>query len=464
MSRARGYAVGVRRCTAGARRGMGVLAKIALAPIVVAIFAACSAGAMIGPLETSVLDGGASNWLVILYMSADNDLEAQAIEDINELEGADLAGSGITVIALIDRIAGYDASNGDWTGTRLYEIVHDPDGVDGEINSRPVAVPELGIDPAGEDAELNLADPATLDELLSFALERYAPEHVALVIWGHGSGYRSVTVGGGFRANGFDDTSGGDALLTAELAAAIGGHQIDVIAFDTCFSASIEVAYELRRHARLMIGSQDLIPADGWEYDDLLTRFAHSGQTPADFGDAVVESFRSSHASFSSGTISVIDLESIESVNLALNEFSDQLHASIVDSGIRNELRESLFYDVEDFYLTPGDLAIDLRHMAEVVGRDYDLADAAAAALVAAVESAVTNKWFNPAGNPFAGGLSVHFIPLAADGSAAPTHDIAYFRGADSASALEFVANSTWVPALPDGPGLLHRLFYEVME
>ncbi len=430
-------------------------ARVATAGLVIGLLAGCSAGTVIGPADTTLLDGGGHNWLIVLYMSADNDLETQAIEDLNELEGADLSGSGITVLALVDRIAGYDASNGDWTGTRLYEIVHDPDGVDGEINSRPVSAPGLGIDPFGDEVELDMSDPATLDALLSLAFERYAPEHLALVIWGHGSGYRAIS---------FDDTSGGEALFTAELAAAIDGHRLDVLAFDTSFSASIEIAYELRRQVGIMIGSQDLIPADGWEYDDVLNRFAGSGRTPADFGDAVVESFQSNYASFSSGTISVIDLGSIDSVNLALNDLSDRLYDSIGDSSVQNDLRESLFYDVEDFYTTPGDLAIDLRHLGEVIGRDYDLADQAAAALSAAVANAVTNEWFNPAGNPFAGGLSVHYIPLAGDGRAEPSHDIAYFRGADSESPLEFVADSTWVPTLPNGPGLLHRLFYEVME
>lgn len=429
--------------------------RLATSVVVIILFAGCSAGTLIDPLDTTVLGGGAGNWLVVLYMSADNDLEAQAIEDLNELEGVDLSGSGITVLALVDRIAGHDASNGDWTGTRLYEIVHDPDGIDGEINSMPIAAPGLGIDPSGDEVELDMSDPATLDALLSFVRERYAPEHLALVIWGHGSGYRAIS---------FDDTSGGGALFTAELAAAINGHQLGVIAFDTCFSASIEVAYQLRNRAGIMIGSQGLIPADGWEYDDLLTRFAGSGQTPADFGDAVVRSFEYNYASFSSGTISVIDLGSIDAAHLALNEFSNRLHDSLVDSGIRNDLRESLFYDVEDFYATPGDLAIDLRHMAEVVGRDYDLADAAAAALDAAVANAVLTQWINPDGNPFAGGLSVHYIPLSGNGSAEPPHDVSYFRGGDPEFPLEFVADSAWVPILPDGPGLLHRLFYEVME
>jgi hypothetical protein len=454
--RARGSA------TAACRRtGVVLIRRVALS-VVGVLFAACSAGTVIGPGDTTQFGGNSSNWLVVLYMSADNDLEAQAIEDLNELEAVDLSGTGITVLALVDRIAGYDASNGDWTGTRLYEIVHDPDGVDGQINSVPVAASALGIDVPGDEVELDLSDPNTLETLLDFAFHHYAPRRLALVIWGHGSGYRAAADGS--RATSFDDTSGGEALFTAELAAAINGHPVDVIAFDTCFAASIEVAYELRHGAALMVGSQDLIPADGWEYDNLLTRFAASDQSPTEFGAAAVESYRASYPSFSSATISVIDLGSIDAVNLALNDLSDQLRDCVSDPASRNDLRERLFYDVEDFYTTPGDLAIDLRHMAELAGRNYAPAGPAAAALEAAVADAVLYQWSNSAGNPNAGGLSVHYVPLAADGSAQPSHDIAYFRGADPRSPLAFVADSTWVPTLPDGPGLLHRLFYEVLE
>ena len=129
---------------------------MAACAVIIVLLAACGAGTLIGPADTTQLGEGAGNWVVVLYMSADNDLEAQAIDDLNELEGADLSGSDITVLALVDRIAGYDASNGDWTTTRLYEIIHDPDGVDGEINSLPIAVPGLGIDPSGDGVELDM--------------------------------------------------------------------------------------------------------------------------------------------------------------------------------------------------------------------------------------------------------------------------------------------------------------------
>ena len=47
-------------------------------------------------------------WTVAVYMAADNDLEAAAIQDLNEMEAA--VGDGVTVVALLDRGGGYDVS------------------------------------------------------------------------------------------------------------------------------------------------------------------------------------------------------------------------------------------------------------------------------------------------------------------------------------------------------------------
>ena len=435
--------------------------------IALAVLTGCTLGTGLGG-PTTVLSSGTTEWAVVVYMSADNDLESQAIEDLNEMEAAGLAGSGVTVIALVDRGPGYDSSNGDWTGTRAYQITDDPDGVDGTVVSIPLAVPELGIDPAGSDAELNMGDPAVLSSLLSFVEAAYQPEHTALVIWGHGSGYRSRSIAKEerehqfTRVTSFDDSSGGDALFTAELAAAVAGAEIDLIGFDTCFGANVETAYELRERAGIMVASQDLIPADGWEYHDMLARFVASDRTPAALAHAMVESFSTVAAGYASGTIAAIDLSQMTAVYDALNAFSTAVHDGITNDSERTAVRDALFYDVEDFYATPGDLGIDLRDLAAVVSADFDLADAQAAALDAAVASAVSEQWTATA-NPKASGLSVHLIPLESDGTAAVTHDTGYFRGSSAAHPLSFVSGSDWVPALPDGPGLLHRLFYEVM-
>lgn len=64
-------------------------------------------------------------WTIAIFMNADNNLESAAIGDINEMErGIDT--SLYNVVVQIDRIPGYDNSNGDWTTTRRYYITPDP--------------------------------------------------------------------------------------------------------------------------------------------------------------------------------------------------------------------------------------------------------------------------------------------------------------------------------------------------
>ena len=60
----------------------------------------------------------------MVYLDADCNLEGAGIDDVNEMEmiGSD---ANINIVVQIDRIPGYDASNGDWTGCRRYYITKD---------------------------------------------------------------------------------------------------------------------------------------------------------------------------------------------------------------------------------------------------------------------------------------------------------------------------------------------------
>ncbi|MFP4376802.1 MAG: clostripain-related cysteine peptidase [Spirochaetales bacterium] len=433
--------------------------------LVLLLLGSCSAGNPFSGTTTELASRG-GRWAVVIYVAADNDLEAQAIEDINELEAAGIAGSEVTVVALVDRAPGYDSSNGDWTGTRLYEIANDPGGMNDSIVSIPLSVPELGITVGGADAELNMGDPATLSALLDFARTRYEPDHLGLILWGHGSGYRAGVrepiEPNGSRATSFDDSSSGDALLTAELGGALSTAGVSLLGLDLCFGAGIELAYELRSAVPIMVASQGLIPADGWEYDDLFIRFLASDLSPRAFGTSIVESFAASASTQAGATIASIDLNEIGNVNSALNEFATGLEAQILTDALRSEVRAKLFYSVEDFYATPGDLNIDLGHMAKVIGDEFDLVDTESARLASAVDRAIIDRWTGSAALD-ATGLSVHLVPLESDGSAAASHDNGYLRDSGVEYGLEFVRDSTWPPSLSEETGLLYRLFYEVL-
>ena len=66
------------------------------------------------------------DWTVMVYMAADNNLEAAAIDDLNEMERIGST-SQVDIVVQIDRIPGYDNSNDDWTSTRCYHVTQDAD-------------------------------------------------------------------------------------------------------------------------------------------------------------------------------------------------------------------------------------------------------------------------------------------------------------------------------------------------
>jgi hypothetical protein len=409
---------------------------------------------------------GRMSWTIAVYMNADNGLEANAIQDLNEMEAGGAEAAGITVLALLDRAPGYDTSNGDWTDTRLYRVRDDANGLDGTIVSERLAAAELGL-AADTETELNLGDPAALAAFVRFAEDHYPAEHLALVVWGHGTGWRAgggapASRGDALRAAGFDDSSGGDPLYTTEIGAALEGRSVEVIGLDVCLGAMVEVAYELRSRADVLIGSEEVTAPDGWEYHRVLQRLAASDLSRGAFTDAVVEAFAERYASAAGSTISVIDLTRAEAVSDALNDLSDALCSAVTTNAARIELRGGLFRSVEDFYVTPGDLNLDLADLGRYVRATWDYADAEAGALEAAVASAVTREWHHAQGNPRAHGLAVHYVPLDGRGQPLP-HDDAYVRGRVVASPLAFVADSAWVPDFASGTGLLYRLWYEVL-
>ncbi len=397
-----------------------------------------------------------TKWLFMIYMSGDNDLEPRLIEDINEMECTDLGGEGIDIIVLADRSPGFDASNGNWTDTRLYRILYDPSGFNIGIVSERIAGEELGITSGGR-TELNMGSPAVLSGFINFCTETYPAENYALVLWGHGTGWRSNN-DRGFRAAVFDDSSGGDPLYTMEIGNALKEGQADIVFFDLCSGGMLETAWEIRNSASLMIASEGRAPADGLEYDDFFGRLTKVDPDADIIASAAANSYSTSYNDTPGTSISAVDLAGIEDLMTALNSFSDALSSVCSDRVIANEIKDILFNDTESFISVPGDMNLDIRDMAERISGNTDYADTEAAALTAAIDQAVLYNWTNPAGNPGARGLAVHFIPLDSSGRPVP-HDNGYFRGRSTDFPISFTGSSTWVPA-EDGGGLLYKLWY----
>jgi hypothetical protein len=413
-------------------------------------------------------------WTFIIYMAADNDLEAAAIADLNELEAVNYGAAPISILALLDRNSGYDMTNGNWSDTRLFEIKPDPNGLTSTIRSPRIDCFELGLSKNSE-TELNTADPLVLSRLIDFARRVYPAEQYALFIWGHGTGWR-----GGFNNNNlpepvkavaFDDTNR-QYMTLPSFGRAVAGKGLSVIAFDTCYGALLEVVYQIRNAAELFIGSEGEIMSTGWDYSALFTGFLNKENLSiSDLGNAIQNQFSNQYASLEKASISQIRLSKVNDLFLSFNDFTGEVAKAMDTDTAKNAVSSQIFNQVESYFFTnfPSDMYIDIFDFTEKISAirgsitsnttQQDAILDAANNLKTDLAMAVPSSW---AKNGSTKKIGVHVIPLQGIRVPAANHGLAYTRGSMEIDKSAFVEDSKhWVPNfVPKSDSLLDKLFY----
>jgi hypothetical protein len=409
-------------------------------------------------------------WTILIYMAADNDLESEAVHDMNELESIYEKNAPYSILVLLDRAEGYDGTNGNWKDTRLYEIKRDPNGFNGTIISKQLNCPDLDLY-TENNTELNMADPNTLRNFLVFARREYSAEHYALIVWGHGTGWRSANSSAiNSRAVAIDDYS--DAYMDLpSLKNALTGFYADVIGFDTCFGAALETAYEVSQNAAWLVASPGIIPAAGWNYADIFSRFNNSLMSAENFANAVSYSFAEQYAFESAYSISKIFLPGIKLFAESFCAFSQRAAHEITSQALRNDVFTLLMDETnrENNVTYPSDLFFDCADavanintymQAAPLNSDAKIAIQNAADNVSiALSSCVTTMRAGNSANPL---VSVFFTALTAPGVCAASHSPAYVKDSGFLSQSAFVKETQgWTPTADTRGSLLDTLFYK---
>jgi len=207
----------------------------------------------LGPGASQPAGAGQKKWTVMVYMSADNNLEPDGIHDFNEMESVG-SSDEVNIVVQFDRTPAYDASNENWTGTRRYYITKDSDMT--TISSKMMV--DLG--------EANMGDPATLSNYTTWAVDKYPAERYLVVFWDHGGAWHGVC---------WDDTDQ-DYLDMDNVSAALKslrdrlGRPVDLLGFDACLMAGIEILYQIRGLCDFAATSGTTEPNEGWPYDWIL--------------------------------------------------------------------------------------------------------------------------------------------------------------------------------------------------
>lgn len=245
-----------------------------------------------------------AEWSMLVYMAADNNLEAYGIQDF--LEMAEVGSSRDVTIALtFDRAAGYSTDYGNWTTTKRGLV---------QKGDRPTAT-------WGQDlGEHNMGNSRTLSEFIKWGMEAAPAIRYQLVLWNHGGGWNQIAT---------DEGNFHDYLSANEISTALTPiPKLDIIGADACYMGMVEFAYQLRSEANYFVGSAAAEPVEGWDYSHLLQQINRNPTASArSVAETIVTSYghqitKSSAVAYG---LSAIDLAQMDRLNQSLSQLVDHL-------------------------------------------------------------------------------------------------------------------------------------------
>jgi hypothetical protein len=374
-----------------------------------------------------------ARWLVLAYLAGDNDLEGALLEDLGEMERVGSRPGSIEILAQLDRGPARDASHGNWTNTRRYHVMRAPEP------SRLLA--DLG--------QTNTGDPGVLEEFVRFGARRFPAQATALLLLNHGSGLyvppemnqhgrapvrrrrhwrvlfhttREHVSAHGAETRGiaYDETAG-DCLDNLELKRVMArAHDllrrpVDLVGMDACLMTMLEVAYQIRDHARILVGSETLEPGPGWPHDAILGDLTGRPEmTPAELAATIVRRYVESYqGSGQDATQSAVDLTRLDDLVDAVDQLAAKLLRALpsprLAAAIRSAWRRSLrFFD--DSYVDLDRLVVNLARSANLRGIRNACRDVQGI-LVGSGSPIIAEAHVGP-GMQAARGLSLYFPPF----------------------------------------------------
>jgi len=248
---------------------------------------------------------GGATWTFMVYMDADNNLDSYAAYSLGMMQEVGSTAS-VNVVVLWD---GY------YQPAYMYKVVED--GLE-EVK---------GFSLNGE--EVNMGDSFTLKTFVDFAASKFSAEHYVLVLWDHGDDVSGICW----------DEHPDDHLTHPEVATALSGKHVDILAFDACLMAMVEVAYEYNQYGLdtdYLVGSENYVAVAGYPYNTILAGLNQNpAMTELEAAQMIVQDFAAFYeprAHFSGGvmaTLSAIDTAKIDEVVADLAVFTDALMADM---------------------------------------------------------------------------------------------------------------------------------------
>jgi len=267
---------------------------------------------MLGIVTPNVSGSSPAKWTFMVYMDADNNLYPWAYQNLDLMDNVGST-DDVNIVVLWDDY---------YAPAYLYKVVL------GNIE----LIEEFPLN--GE--EVNMGDPGTLEAFVDFVTVTFTADHYFLDLWDHGSSFL-----GGCVDEHIDVPGARDRLYNDEVAMALDGHHIDIVAWDACLMAMMEVAYEyvaLGVDADYLVACENYVPLYGYPYDVILDALVEEPEMlELEFAITVASEYAEYYrprAHWNGGvmaTLSVIDLSTIDDAAADLSALIAVLETKLKD-------------------------------------------------------------------------------------------------------------------------------------
>lgn len=289
-----------------------------------------------------------SGWTWLIFMAGDNNLEGAGKEDLDEMKKIG-SNSHLNIIVQFDT---------EENKTTRYLV---------EKNELKILEEIPGI---------NTGDPQVLTDFIKWGISKYPASHYLVDIWNHGGGWENLppdydynqlrasnpllssklkrfkrslfrsTINKvherpiEYRAIAID-TGSHDYLDNMELRNAIfnalpNNNKIDILGCDACLMNMIEICYENRDVANIVVGSEQTEPRSGWPYTTILEKLlANPEMLPKDLAKTITIDYGTYYQingnpiNDKSATQSALDLTVIQPIANLLNDLAKILIINI---------------------------------------------------------------------------------------------------------------------------------------
>lgn len=393
-----------------------------------------------------------AEWTVLVFLNAKNNLEPFAFP--NFLQMATIGSTDeVKLVVEMGRPKQHytddDNGFGQWSKNLRFFIEK------GTQPTEKCAVKDMG--------DVNMGDPKSLVDFVKWGRATYPAKHTMLIIWNHGQGWRfpppghpkhaNAQLAGGFRYVSSDDDTG-DKLYNRQiqdsLTELLAGERLDIIAFDACLMAMVETAYALRGVARVMVGSEELEPGEGWDYARWVKALtdAKGNMTPEQLAVQLVRGMADQYGNNVDTTLSAIALDRVDELASAISKFATTAIPFVTAQNLAafKTARTNCSSYGSGFGIHSIDLA---RYLQEIikVAPDPSVSLTAMTALVA-LEAAILDHEASASRQAAYGsnGLSIYY-PASASAKAGDRDGSGYDVG-NTKYPVEFVQTQQWVAFL----------------